>query len=137
MHTALAAVHVVLAVFLIGPMAVLPMVAMRELRTGNAGNAAGLARSTQVFSIASVLVLVFGFGVLGTTSAKYDLSVTTPWVLASLIAYVVALALSLGLVVPAMRHAAAGRGDYAKVAVPSGIVSLLLLLVVVLMVAKP
>lgn len=152
MHTALDVLHVVFAVFLVGPMAVLPMVALRDLRTGNAAHVGNLARSTNVFSILSLLVVVFGFGVLGTTEEKYDLSVGTPWVLASLICYLVALAVSLAVVVPALRQAVptgpttdagttAGAGTraagYSKVAMSSGVVSLLLLAVVVLMVWKP
>jgi hypothetical protein len=59
------------------------------------------------------------------------------------IAYLVALGLTLFVVAPAMRAAAAdarsGRasGSYAKIAAPSGVSSLLLAVVVVLMVWKP
>lgn len=82
----------------------------------------------------------------GASDPQYDLSVRTPWILASLIAYLVALALNLFVTVPAMRTAGvalegAGNGgsgtSYPRIATSSGAVSLLLLLVVVLMVVKP
>jgi hypothetical protein len=103
---------------------------------------------------------VFGFGAMGMSDPKFKLSVTTPWILWSIIAYIVALGLTLFVVVPAMRKAAdaldtvpAGvpadvstpaaeaaalesRG-YPAIAAASGVASLLLTLVVVLMVWKP
>lgn len=153
MKTALDVLHVVTAVFLVGPMAILPMTGLRALRAGDAAQVGRLAKSTFVISLLSLLVVFFGFGALGMSDAKYDLSITTPWILISLIAYVVALLLSLLVVVPALRTAAGdltvaaatasdqprehSRAGYARVSAASGVVGLLLLLAVVLMVAKP
>lgn len=142
MKTILDVLHVLTAVFLVGPMAVLPMTGMRLLRAGATSQVGGIAKSTNIFSLASLLVVVFGFGVLGMSDAKYDLSITTPWILISLIAYLAALAINIGVVVPALRQAAAGTESaasaaYSKVAMSSGISSLLLIVVVVLMVWKP
>ena len=143
METLLNVLHVLTAVFVIGPMAVLPMTAMRSLRAGHGEQVASLARSTVVFSIGSVVVALLGFAVLGMTGDEHGTSVSTPWVLWSVIAYLVALGLTLFVVVPAMRAAAAdassGRGSasYGKIAAPSGVSSLLLAVVVVLMVWKP
>jgi uncharacterized membrane protein len=149
MKTALDVLHVVTAVFLVGPMAILPMTGLRAARAGDAAQVGRLAKSTFVISLLSLLVVIFGFGLLGMSDPKYHLSITTPWILISLIAYVIALLLSLLVVVPALRTAAGeltvaaatasdqpNRG-YARVSAASGIVSLLLLLAVVLMVAKP
>jgi uncharacterized membrane protein len=143
METLLNVLHVLTAVFVIGPMAVLPMTAMRSLRAGHGDQVSSLARSTVVFSIGSVVVALLGFALLGMTGDKHGTSVSTPWVLWSVIAYLVALGLTLFVVAPAMRAAAAdarsGRasGSYAKIAAPSGVSSLLLAVVVVLMVWKP
>jgi uncharacterized membrane protein len=143
MGTVLTVLHVVTAVFVVGPMAILPMTGMRAVRTGNAAVAGLLARSTGVFSLASLVVAVLGFGVVGTADKRFDLSVGTPWVLASIVLYLVALLLSLLVVVPALRRAAAdlaGAGKtaaYGRIAGGSGLVSLLLLAVTVLMVWKP
>ncbi|GAB3269630.1 DUF2269 family protein [Arthrobacter pigmenti] len=76
---------------------------------------------------------------------QFDLSVTTPWGMSSLILYIIAFALNLFLVIPGMRRSAkalsSGAGDrgssYPAVAAGSGVASLLLIAVVVLMVWKP
>lgn len=149
METVLAVLHVLSAVFLVGPTAILPMTAMRVLRAGDRRQVGGLAKSTEVFSFASLAAVVFGFGVMGMSDPKYDLSITTPWILISLVLYLVALGLNLGMVVPAMQ--AAGRdanaaqaaqvsgkpAGYSRIAMGSGLVSLLLVIVVILMVWKP
>jgi uncharacterized membrane protein len=143
METLLNVLHVLTAVFVIGPMAILPMTAMRSLRAGHSEQVASLARSTVVFSIGSVVVALLGFALLGMTGDEHDTSVATPWVLWSVIAYLVALGLTLFVVVPAMRSAAAERSgarpsaSYGRIAAPSGVASLLLAVVVVLMVWKP
>ena len=164
METLLAVLHVVSAVFIVGPMAILPMTAMRAVRAGNASQVSTLAKSTNLLSLLSILVVFFGFGVMGLADKKYELSVTTPWILWSIIAYVIALGLTLFVVVPAMRRAAealdarvaagspaatpagetpadesadlSSRG-YPAIAAGSGVASLLLVVVVVLMVWKP
>lgn len=138
METVFSVLHVVAAVFLIGPMAILPMVGMRDLRTGDGSQAVALGRSTNVFSLASLLVIVFGFGLIGIVD--YDLSITTPWILISLIVYLVALILTLMVVVPAMQGAAEATDrerSYKRIAMGSGISTLLLLVAVVLMVWQP
>ena len=140
--------HVVAAVFIVGPMAILPMTAMRTIRAGQGSQVEVLARSTFVFSLLSLLVVVFGFGIL--PYSRFGTTVTTGWVLSSLILYVIALALSIFGVVPAMRSAAAAltaapaggpapdtRSAYRRVAMLSGIASLLLVVIVVLMTWKP
>lgn len=144
MDTVLNILHVVSAVFIIGPMAILPMTGLRAMRAGEGGSVATLAKSTFVFSLLSLLVVIFGFGVMSMADDKYNLSTGTPWILSSIILYLVALVLSLVLVTPALRTAATRlRGGeavgnaYARVAAGSGLVSLLLLAVTVLMVWKP
>lgn len=147
METVLSTLHVVTAVFIIGPMAILPMTGMRAVRAGQGGQVATLAKSTFVFTLLSLLVFFFGFGVMGVADARDNLSFTTPWILISAILYLIALAVSLVLVVPALRTAAARLqkadgaasegNEYPRIAIGSGLVSLLLLVVVILMVWKP
>ncbi|GAA1449462.1 DUF2269 family protein [Leifsonia poae] len=166
MDTLFNVLHVVSAVFIVGPMAILPMTAMRAVRAGNASQVRTLAKSTNIFSLLSLLTVLFGFAVMGMSDPKYKTSITTPWILWSIIAYVIALGLTLFVVVPAMRRAAdaldgltsataapavAGgsvptpaaeaadleaRG-YPAIAAGSGVASILLVVVVVLMVWKP
>ncbi|WP_209307532.1 hypothetical protein [Geodermatophilus sp. DF01-2] len=65
MGTVLLVRHVVAAVFLIGPMALVPRIALRAVRAGNGPAVNLLARWAAVFSWASLVVAVFGFGVFG------------------------------------------------------------------------
>jgi uncharacterized membrane protein len=142
MDTLFSVLHVVSAVFFVGPMAILPMTAMRAVRAGNADQVSVLAKSTNLTSLLSLLVIVFGFGAMSLADEKYHLSITTPWILWSLILYAVALGLTLFLVVPTMRRAADALRDgtasrYPAIAAGSGVATLLLVAVVVLMVWKP
>ncbi len=147
MYTVMNVLHVVTAIFLIGPMAILPMSAMRAARNADGPAVLGAARSTMIFSLGSLVVALLGFGVLGMAPDGWNLSVTTPWVLISIILYVVALALNLLAVVPALRSAgehleandvgSLRSNDYRRIAMTSGVVTLLLIAVVVLMVVRP
>jgi uncharacterized membrane protein len=146
MDTLFTVLHVVTAVFIVGPMAIIPMTAMRAVRAGNGAQVAVLAKSTTIFGWLSLIVFVLGFGVMGMAPKEYGLSFTTPWILWSIILYVIAFVLTLFVVVPAMNKAAAALQDggadaskagYPAIAAGSGIASLLLVVVVVLMVWKP
>lgn len=159
MYTVMNVLHVVSAVFLVGPMAVLPMSALRFVRAGNGAAVERVAKSTMIFSLGSLAVFIFGFGLIEAAPDTWDLSLATPWVLISIILYFVALALSLFAVVPALRSVAehlsaqaavsasigeppaeangVARNDYRRISIASGVVSLLLLAVVVLMVIRP
>jgi uncharacterized membrane protein len=163
MGTLLNILHVVTAVFIVGPMAILPMTGMRAIRAGNAGQVLTLAKSTFVLSLASLAVVIFGFGAMSLADERFNLSVTTPWILISIVLYIIALIVSLAMVVPIMRRAGhrlqeaenapagatgtapvkgsstAGRSmsEYSLIAMSSGISAVLLLVIVILMVWKP
>lgn len=145
MDTLFSILHVATAVFIVGPMAILPMTGLRAIRSGNSAQVATLAKSVFVFSLISLVVVVLGFGLLGMSDPKYHLSFATSWIWISTVAYLIALVLNLFVVVPALRKASSevskdGSGKtarYPQIAAGSGIVSILLLLVVVLMVWKP
>ena len=75
-------------------MAILPMTAMRAVRAGNGAQVAVLAKSTNHLQPGSrCSSFVFGFGVMGMATREYELSFTTPWILWSIILYVIAFAL--------------------------------------------
>lgn len=147
MATVLDVLHVLSAVFLIGPMAILPHTALRSLRAGQGEQVAGLARTVSLFSFLSLIVVFFGFGVLGTSEFASGVSFSTPWIWISVLLYAIALVLNLAVVVPSLQSAGsrlvAGEtavvtgSTYRNVAMSSGIVTLLLLVVVILMVWKP
>lgn len=153
MDTFMTVLHVVAGVFVIGPLAILPMSSLRLIRGGETERVRASAKPIRLLSYLSLIVAVTGFGAVGLADPKYDLSVTTPWVLWSIVLYVVALVVTLFVVVPALEHVGApvnaghaaatrtaeGTKDpaYGKVAAGSGIASLALIVVVVLMVWKP
>jgi len=122
-------------------MAILPMTAMRSLRAGQAGQVRTLAKSTTVFTLLSLIPFLVGFGLMGMYKIPFDRT----WVWLSIVLYLVAFVIALVLVVPAMRRAAAllegsestAPSGYGMIAGGSGVVSLLLLAVVVLMAWKP
>ncbi|KGJ71743.1 conjugal transfer protein TrbL [Cryobacterium roopkundense] len=145
MDTLINTLHIVAAVFIVGPMAILPMTAMRLVRAGQSGPVAVLAKSVSIFSLLSLLVAVLGFGAL--SMGGYVFAAT--WVWLSIVLYAIALAINLFLVVPALQSAAEeltareGAGvatkvaAYSRIAMGSGIAALLLVAVVVLMVWRP
>lgn len=147
MYTVMVTVHVLATVFLVGPMAILPMTGLRSLRAGDGASVARAARGTLVFSVGSLIALLLGFAVQGMSPWKPKPSLDDPWIFLSIIFYFVALALSLVAIVPAMRSAAERLADtsemgirpneYRRIAIASGLVALLLMAVVVLMVVKP
>lgn len=135
--------HVLGAVFVIGPMTIVPMLALRAVRRKDAVQVQGLARSALGLGIGSLAVAVLGFGVMGTADPKYGLSVTTPWILWSIVLYAIAATVHLAVVVPLLRTAGRTSPDrmraagYGPLAATSGVVALLLVAVVILMVAHP
>src|SRR6185312_6533599 len=100
MDTVMTVLHVATAVFIVGPMAILPMTGLRALRSGNASQVRTLAKSTMIFSWLSLVTFVLGFGAMGMAPKQYDLSFTTPWILWSIILYVIAFVLSAFVAVP-------------------------------------
>ncbi|QWT24394.1 DUF2269 domain-containing protein [Subtercola sp. PAMC28395] len=143
--------HVVAAVFIAGPLAILPMVGLRAVREGNTVQAASLAKSTSLLSWLSLIIVVLGFGALGMSDPTDNFSFSDTWVWLSIVLYVVAFVLTMFVVVPALRiageaPAVAGDGTvvaaakpagYSRIAMGSGISTLLLVVITVLMVAKP
>jgi uncharacterized membrane protein len=142
---ALTAIHVAAAVFIIGPMAILPHTSLRPLRNGDAGQARSLAKSVKLFTLLSLITFVFGFAAMGSEPKKYDITFGDTWVWLSIVLYVIAFALSYWVVVPNMRKAAdeaeAGAkgkpNSYGAIAGSAGATTLLLVVVVVLMVWRP
>ncbi|TFC93093.1 MULTISPECIES: DUF2269 family protein [Cryobacterium] len=149
MEPLLSTLHIVTGVFIVGPMAIMPMSAMRSMRAGEAGQVASIAKSTNIFTLLSLLVALLGFGALG---FRDNVSFASTWIWLSIVLYAASVAVSLFVVIPAMKsvseilaeQSAGGTrvagvkvAGYSRVAMGSGIASLLLVVVVVLMVLKP
>jgi uncharacterized membrane protein len=156
-HTFLKTLHVIAAVFLIGPLVLVPMGGLRAIRLGDLGAVRNAARQTTVYGLLSLLVFGFGVAVVPTEPKRYDFA--TPWVTISMTLYIVTLGLVLGVVAPALNKAAslleardepvAATDDPApptnpqldtargRVAASSGVATLLLVAITVMMVVKP
>ena len=96
-------IHVVLAIFLIGPLVAAANQVARVLRSGSADTARLLTRSVTIYGWASLLVGIVGFGLV-----RDRFSFSDGWLIASIVLFVVASVLVLALLVPLLRRATAG-----------------------------
>lgn len=103
METFLVTLHVLAAVLVIGPLVLAPFLARRAIVTRNAGTMRGAVRQTVLFGLGSLITAGLGVAAL-TQSRRYDFG--TPWIVASMTLYVIALALVYVFAVPALRQAA-------------------------------
>ena len=101
-------IHVVLAIFLIGPLVAAANQVARELRSGSAGTVRLLSRTVTIYGWASLLVGIVGFGLV-----RDRFSFSDGWLIASIVLFVVASVLVLALLVPMLRRASAGPGTEA------------------------
>lgn len=147
MFKILLALHLLTAVFAIGPLVHAATTASRGLRQADAGATASSARTATVYSYASVLVVILGFGLMSADDPHGPGKVaefSETWIWLSALLWLVAVAVTLGLVVPALRQATtriqAGEAVdalTARVAAGGGVVGLVFAAIVFLMVYKP
>lgn len=132
--------HVVGAVFVVGPMVVVPMLALAAIRRAQAEPLRGLAGAAIGFGAGAVVVGFLGFAVMATGSNE-DWSFGTPWILTSVLLFAVGIVVHFSAVVPLLRRASRDPSTairwYAPLVTTSGIVGVLMLAVVLLMVAQP
>lgn len=143
----LLALHLLTAVFAIGPLAHAVTTASRGLRTSDGAATATAARTTRIYAYASVVVVVIGFGLMSAESPYTGDKVAgfgELWIWLSALLWLVAVALALGIVVPALERATAaiGNGDavdglVGRVAASGGVIGLLFAVIVFLMVYQP
>ncbi|HVV30502.1 MAG TPA: hypothetical protein VHC41_06450 [Mycobacteriales bacterium] len=135
--------HVVAAVFFLGPLVFAASASPRALRAGaeGLGTLRFLSTTTRIYGYLSLLVVVFG---LANVQHKYGFTFGQTWVWLSLVLTVAALAAFLLVVAPAQSAAVAdlqagrdARGRLPLIAAGSGVASLALLTVVFLMIYKP
>lgn len=141
------ALHLVLAIFVIGPLVHATTTAARGLRTGSADATATAARTTRIYAYASVLVVVFGFALMSSTSPYTGQAVATfgqTWIWLSTLLWLVGVAIALALTAPALERAtrqlSVGQGVEelsARVAASGGVIGLIFVVIVVLMVYRP
>jgi hypothetical protein len=145
MFKILLALHLLFAVFAIGPLVHAATTAARGVRKGDGVATAGSARMLRIYGYASVLVVIVGMGLM---SAKEDGQkvgeISDVWIWLSLVLWVVALGLILGVIVPALNTATEriAKEDSVvaltgRVAAAGGIVGLIFAAIVFVMVYKP
>jgi hypothetical protein len=141
MHNLLLALHVLTAVFAIGPLAHAATNAARGVRSADADATAGSARMARMYSYGSVIVVLLG---LSLVRPKWDAEFGDTWVWLSLILWALAIALALLLLVPALDRATEviRTGDpvgslKVRVAASGGVIGLIFAVIIFLMVYRP
>jgi hypothetical protein len=154
----LLALHVVFAIFAVGPLVYAATTAGRGVRKGDVAATASSARLLRIYGAASVLVVGVGFGLMSRstvsgTRRRYVDYLPAPgqlgefgqtWIWLSLALWAVAIVLIFALAVPALNRATRtiGSGESAaaltgRVAAAGGVVALIFVTIVVLMVYRP
>ena len=138
------ALHLLTVVFLVGPSAVAAVTSARHVRAGRAEALRDASRTTRLYTLATVVTVVLGSAMVGLGDIGDQWSMGDPWISASYALWLVAVALTLALVVPAQAQAAdaldAGQdaGAHAgRIAAGAGLATLAWAVIIVLMVFKP
>lgn len=136
--------HIVAAIFLVGPVIASGMTGLRALRTKDAASARFVGRMTQVYGWSSVAVALLGVSMVQGRDHGWHFTFGENWIRLSAILYLVALVLSVAVVSPTFNRAAKVieadepiarlrlRATVAAIAV-----NLLYLAIIVLMVYRP
>lgn len=143
-YAVLLVLHLLTVVLLVGPLALATVLSPRHVRSGNAGALADSARTTRLYALASLLTVVLGVAMIGNGAVGDQWGFGQLWVSAALVLWLVAVALTLAVVVPAQRaalaHLEAGTDATAgagHIAAAGGLAMLAWVAIVVLMVVKP
>ena len=140
--------HLLAAIFAVGPLVGAATTASRALRSPDADAARSAARTIRIYSYASVVVVLFGFALMS-TKAPWDSSqqvadIGDTWILVSIVLWGASVAVALGGLVPALQHAEKTIRDGGSVATLTGRVAafggatgLLYAAIVLLMVYQP
>jgi uncharacterized membrane protein len=146
------ALHVLTAVFAIGPLVHAATTASRGLRQRDAAALTSSARLLRIYSYASVLVVILGFALMSTTSDythKRTAEFSELWIWLSLLLWAVAVALVFAVLVPTLTRAASNLAGGAgasgpdvsaltgRVAAAGGIVGLIFAAIIFLMIYRP
>ena len=145
MHKFLLAAHLVLAVFAVGPLVHAAATAGRGIRKGDGAATASSSRILRIYAYVSVLVVVAGGALMSQKEDGKKLGeMGQTWIWLSIVLWLIAVALVLGLLVPTLDRATkqiaaqeSGVALTARVAAAGGVVALLFLVIVVLMAYKP
>jgi len=141
----LLALHLLFAIFAVGPLVHAATTAARGVRTGDGAATASSSRVLRVYSSASVLVVLIGFGLMsvkrhGKTIAEFG----DTWIWLSALLWFVAMGIVTGALVPTLDKVTEKIGKQesvvtltSRVAALGGVVALIFAGIVFLMVYKP
>ena len=141
----LLALHLLFAVFAIGPLVHAATTASRGVRAADPAATAASARMLKIYSYASVLVVIVGFGLMSQKEHGHELGKFSDlWVWLSLVLWLVAVALVLAVIVPTLSRVTTSLGKQQavntltpRVAAAGGLVGVAFAVIVFLMVYKP
>jgi hypothetical protein len=141
----LLAAHLVFAVFAIGPLVHAATTAGRGIRQGDGAATASSSRMLRIYSYVSVLVVLAGLALMSQERGGSRLGeIDDTWIWLSILLWVVAMGLVLGVIVPTLDQATKGIEAQSsvvaltgRVAALGGVVALIMLVIVVLMVYRP
>jgi hypothetical protein len=141
------ALHVLTVVFAIGPLVHAATTASRGVRTGDGAATRSAARVLKIYSYASVLVVVFGFGLMSATDADTHKKVgefSNTYIWLSALLWLAAMAIVLAVLVPRLEKVTELIGkqesvvtNTGRVAAAGGVVGLIFAVIVFLMVYQP
>lgn len=138
------ALHLLTVAAVIGPLLAAPPMAARAARAGRLDALRDHLRTTRVYAVASVVVVVLGTGMVGLGDVGSQWEFSQAWISASYVLWLVSVVLLLAVVVPAQTTAVerleAGQdagGLAGRISAAGGVAALLLAAVIVLMVLKP
>ena len=138
------ALHLLTVAAVIGPLLAAPPMAARAVRAGRLDALRDHTRTTRLYALASLVVVVLGSAMVGLGDVGDQWSFGQVWVSASYLLWLVAVVLLLVVVVPAQATAAErleAGGDAAglaqRISAAGGLAALSLAAVIVLMVLKP
>ena len=141
METLIVTLHVIAAVFLIGPLGAALNNAGGALRRADPAALRAVARTIRIYGRSSLAVFVLGVGAVGPSD---DIHFGDGWLVASMVLFVLATGVVLGLLEPLLRRAVAAAtagtptaSFTARAAAIGGTASLLYVAITVLMVAQP
>lgn len=136
--------HLLTVAFVVGPLAVLAVTSPRHARAGRVDGLRDAARSTRLYARATLLTVLLGAGMIGLADVGDAWRFGQLWVSASFALWFVAVALTLGGVVPAQQAAVEAletggdtSGAVTRISVASGLAMLAWAAIIVLMVVKP
>ncbi len=148
MFKLLLGVHVLFAVFAIGPLVHAATTAGRGVRKGDAVATAASARMLKIYSYVSVLVVIVGMALMSVDSpvkkGEKVGEIGDLWIWLSLVLWLAGVALALGVIVPSLNKVTALIGEQqsvvtqtGRVAAAGGVVGVIFAVIVFLMVYRP